>query len=203
MVVTISREYGALGGPVSRGLAARLGCRILDQNLPVVVAARLGTSPDVVEGLGRSRGFGERLLRSFNTAVPEIFQPADHHDDLDAEAQREIERLVREAADEGNVVIVGRVANVILGPRAGVLRVFLCAPLPWRIERVMESLGVDAANARIEILRVDAARRDYASHTYDFAWGDRRYYDIVLDVSRFGVPDAISLLYAATESVRA
>ena len=40
MVITISREYGAEGRAVTHGLAERLGYRLLDEDLPVVVAAR-------------------------------------------------------------------------------------------------------------------------------------------------------------------
>jgi cytidylate kinase len=195
----VSREYGALGRPISRGLAERLGYRLVDDDLPVVVAARLGTSPDVVEGLGRARGFGERLLRSFNAAMPELQQPAEVDDDLEADARREIERLVREAADVGRAVIVGRVANVILGERPDVVRVYLYAPLDWRIAHIAELLGVDGVTARAEIARTDAARRDHALHSYDFVWGEPHRYDLLLDTSRYGIDGAIALIATAVE----
>ena len=59
MIITVSREYGASGRAVTRGLAERLKYRLLDEDLPVVVAARLGTSPEMVDGLEfQSGGFG-------------------------------------------------------------------------------------------------------------------------------------------------
>ena len=91
----------------------------------------------------RRPGFGERLLRSLSAAVPEAFaadRPAV--DDLQAETQREIERLMRDAADGGDVVIVGRIGNAILAGRAELLRVFLYAPLAWRIEQIRECAGL-------------------------------------------------------------
>jgi cytidylate kinase len=165
----------------------------------VVVAARLGTSPEIVEGLGRTPGFGERLLRSFNAAVPEAFHPAAGHDDLDGDARREIERLLREAAAGGDAVIVGRAAGAVLGPGPGVLRAYLHAPLGWRVERIRTALGVDAATARAEIARIDDARRRYAREGYDVAWGDPHHYELSVDVSRFGLEGTIELLAAAVE----
>jgi cytidylate kinase len=202
MVITISREYGAQGRAVTHGLAERLGYRLLDEDLPVVVAARLGTSPEAVEAIEyRQVGFGTRLLRSFTAAVPEAFQPSPEVDDLTAATQRGIADLMHEAAAAGNVIVVGRLGNVVLRDRPDVLRVFLTAPLPWRVARIVESLGVSDAAARTEIARVDRGRRSYAREQYDFDWGDPHYYDLVLDVSRFGVDGTIALIDAARGAI--
>ncbi len=198
MIITISREYGASGRAVTHGLADRLGYRLLDEDLPVVVAARLGTSPEMVEGIEyRQVGFGQRLLRSLSTAMPEAFQPAPEVEDLTAETQREIERLINEAADAGNVIVVGRLGNIILQDRPNVLRVFLTAPLEWRVVQIMAALGMTEAAARTEIARVDGGRRHHARDQFDFEWGDPHYYDLVLDVSHFGVDGSIALIDAA------
>jgi cytidylate kinase len=198
MIITISREYGAAGRAITHGLADRLSYRILDEDLPVVVAARLGTSPEVVEGIEyRPSGFGTRLMRSLSAAMPEAFQPPPTLDDLHADAQRGIEALIHEAADADNVIVVGRLGNVVLKDRPNVLRVFLTAPLPWRVVQIMESLGLGEAASRTEIARVDGGRRAYARETYDFDWGDPHYYDLVIDVSRFGVDGAVALIEAA------
>lgn len=204
MVVTISREYGCGGRVVPRGLAERLGYRLLDDDLPVVVAARLGTSPEVVERMEyRPPGFGERLLRSLSTAVPEAFAPTDQHvDDLQAETQREVERLIRDAADGGDVVIVGRIGNAILTGRADLLRVYLYAPLEWRVERIREWLGYGEAEARSEIARVDGGRKAYARERYDIAFGRPAHYDLLVDVSRFGVDGAIALIASAVTAAQ-
>jgi cytidylate kinase len=198
MIITISREYGAAGRAVVNGLAELLGYRLLDEDLPVVVAARLGTSPEVVDGIEyRKVGFGERLLRSLSAAVPEAFQPTPEDDDLIAITQREIDILIREAADADNVIVVGRLGNFVLRDRSNVLRVFLTAPLVWRVAHISESLGCTEAAARVEIARVDGGRRSYAHEQYDFDWGDPHHYDLVLDVSRFGVDGAVALIDAA------
>jgi cytidylate kinase len=198
MIITISREYGAAGRAVTHGLAERLGYRLLDEDLPVVVAARMGTSPEIVEGIEyQPAGFGARLLRSLSAAVPEAFQPTPEIDDLTQATQREVERLIHEAADAGNVIVVGRLGNIVLGARPNVLRVFLTAPTAWRVAHIMKSLGCTDAVAKREIARVDGGRANYAREQYDFAWGDPHYYDLVLDVAHFGVEGAIALIEAA------
>ncbi len=199
--MTVSRAYGALGHAVTREVAERLGYRLVDDDLPVVVAARLGTSPEMVDGVEhRQAGFGERFLRSLGGAVPEAFQPTVTADDLTDAALREIERLIREAADAGNAVIVGRGGNAILAGRPDLVRVFLTAPVAWRAAHIAESLGVGEAEARAEVARVDAGRRTFARDRYDIAWGDVRHYDVLVDVSTFGAHGAAAIVVAAVEA---
>jgi cytidylate kinase len=203
MVITISREYGASGRAVTHGLAEHLGYRLLDEDLPVVVAARLGTSPDAVDGIEYQRpGFGERLMRSLSGAVPEAFAPTPDIEDLTDVTQREIKRLIHEAADAGNVIVVGRLGNSVLRERANLLRVFLTAPMPWRVAHIMASLGCTEGVAKSEIARVDGGRRNYAREQAGFDWGDPHFYDIVLDVARFGVDGAVAVIVAAEQRSR-
>ena len=202
MIVTISRPYGAMALAVSRAAAERLEYRLIDAELPVLAALRLGTSPDVVQtAQERPRGFGERVLEQLGGGLPESAQPATSTDgDLVAETRRATEDAVREAAAPGNVVIVGRMASAILGPRPDVLRVFVHAPRAWRIAHVAESLGVDEVAAREEIARIDEARRTYAKEQYRVTWGDVRNYDLVLDTSRYGVDGTAGVIVAAVHA---
>jgi cytidylate kinase len=198
VIITISREYGAAGRAVTHGLGERLGYRVLDEDLPVVVAARLGTSPESVEGIEyRQVGFGQRLLRSLTAGAPEAFQPPTDVEDLTAVTQREIERLINEAADAGDVIVVGRLGNMLLRDRPKLLRVFLCAPIAWRVAHIVESLGLSEQAAKTEIARVDGGRRHHAREQAGFDWGDPHFYDLVVDVSRFGVERSIALIDAA------
>lgn len=202
MIVTISRCYGASSLAVSRRAAERLRYRLVHDELPVVVAARLGTSAEIVESLAdRPPSFGERVLAQLGGALPETAQPAAPSGaDIGLETRRAIEDAVRDAAAGGDAILLGRMSSVILAGRPDVLRVFLHAPLPWRIANVAASLGVSDAIARAEIARIDEARRTYAREGYRVAWGDPRNYDLVIDVSRFGVAGAADLIESAVRA---
>jgi cytidylate kinase len=201
VIVTISREYGTGGRAITRALAERLGYRLVDDDLPAVVAARLGTSPDVVDGVEhKSVGFGARFLRSLTAAVPEAFGPIVAHDDLSDAALREIERSIREVAQAGDAIIVGRAAHRVLADRGDLVRVFLTAPLPWRVAHVAQSLGVGEGQARAEIARVDGARRAFARERYDALWGDPHQYDLTIDVASFGVDGTVAVVACAVEA---
>jgi cytidylate kinase len=188
MVVTISRAYGAEGKAVATRAASQLGYRILDDALPMIE--------------GRSPRFRERLLARLGADIPELSVGlvAPEGDALTEASALEIERAVGEAAAVGNVVIVGRCGGLILGPRPGVVRVFVRAALEVRIARVRAALDCDAARARSEIARIDEARRTFAQDRYHVVWGDPRNYDLVIDTGRFGVSGSAAIVVAAVRA---
>jgi cytidylate kinase len=202
VIVTVSREYGAASQGISAAVADRLGYRLVSRELPVVVAARLGMPADVVETVSeRPRPFGERVLDQFSGGVPETSQPGSSVEhDLTAETQRAIEVAVREIAAAGNAVIVGRLAGAILGARPDLVRVFVHAPLAWRVAHVAGSFGCSEREARAEISRIDEARRTYAKEFYQIIWDDRRNYDLMLQSSRFGVDGSAEIIVAAVRA---
>jgi cytidylate kinase len=200
LIVTVSRQYGALSLAVSRRVAERLGYRLVDEQLPVVAAWRLGTSADVVETVSeRPRRYGDRVLDQLGGGVPEAAQPPDS-DDFPVDTRHAIEEAVREEAADGDAVIVGRASGSILRDRSDLVRVYVHAPLAWRAARVAQSLSIDEAAARAEIARIDEARRTYAREGYRMTSGEASNYDLVIDTSRFGVDGAADIIVAAVRA---
>ncbi len=199
MVITISNQYGSGALEIAERVAAVLGYAYVDRQLPVVVAKRLRVRPDAVEANeDASPTLGERFLTGLERATPEL-AAASTVEDFDEEVLRAVQEAVREYAERGDAVIVGRGAAAILGTRPGVLRVFLHAPRDWRIAHVCESTGATRAIAESELDRVDRARTEYLRQWYGLAFGDPRNYDLCIDVSRFTPTQCVNLIVAATQ----
>lgn len=179
--------------------------RLVDDELPRLIGARLGMPADVVDTIeNRSPGFGERLLAGMAGAVPEMSAPAPlPGNDLVMEYRREAERLIREAALAGDAVILGRLGGAVLGARPELVRVFIYAPLAWRIANVRASLQCDEAAARSEIGRIDEARRRFAREHYRMSWGDPHNYELAVDTARFGVDGAAAVIAGAVRATQA
>jgi cytidylate kinase len=200
MIVTISREYGAGGLAVAEGVAGALGYELLTDQIPEAVAARLGTSSEDVDARAESLPpFPERVLDGLSAGTAEVIDPEEPRlqGEFDEEVRREIERTIRERAERGDVVILGRVANAVLAGRSGLLRAFVYAEREWRIRRVMEAFHFERGRAVAEVDRVDVERRKFAADRYGITWGDRRFYDVIVDASRLGVEGSIAAIVAA------
>jgi cytidylate kinase len=200
VIVTISREYGAAGLAIADGVANALGYELLTDQLPRSVAARLGTSADEVEQIASSeQSLPEKLLAGLGEGTAELMTPRTPRlpDEFDETVRREIERTIRERAVAGDVVILGRNAGAVLGARPDLVRVYLTAAREWRLARLSSAFGQAPAAIAADIDRVDAARRKFAKDRYKISWGNGRYYDLVIDVSRFGIDGAVALIVAA------
>jgi len=202
VIVTISREYGAAGLAVADGVAEALGYELLTDDLPRSVAARLGTSSDDLARATGAASFSERVLGGLEAGTPQVLSgAAPGPDAFDETVRREIERTIRSRASGGDVVFLGRNAGSVLGRRPDILRVFLTGERAWRVARLVEAFGGTRAQADSDIERVDAVRRKFAKDRYKTAWGDARYYDLILDASRFGVEGTVALIVATVRAL--
>jgi cytidylate kinase len=203
VIVTISNEYGAGALEVAKGIADGLGYEYVDHQLPIVVAKRLRVTPAAVEANEDAvPSLGERFLTGLERATPELAE-ASAAEPFDEELLAAVQDAVREYASHGNVVIVGRGASAILGPRPDVLRVFVRAPREWRIAHVAETMAVTRETAESEVDRIDRARSAYIRDWYGLTFGDSQNYDLCLDASRLGTAQSAALVIAAVRSAGA
>lgn len=200
MVITISNRYGCGAVSVAQDVARRMGYEFVDEQLPVVVAKRLQTTPQAVESAENvGRTVSERMLRALEWGTPELGNSSATVEDFDERCLREVQEAVREYAARENVVIFGRGAHAILGRRPGVVRVFMQAPRDWRIRHIAETHGVEERVAAAEVDRMDRARAEYMRVYYSIDWGDSANYDLSIDTAHFGLEGSADLIVRAAE----
>ena len=108
---------------------------------------------------------------------------------------RETERILIEAADEGDVVVLGRAGAIVLRDRPGALHVRLDGPGE---ARVFEDIDEDEARRRQR--NSDRARMDYVKHFYRADPRDPRHYHLVLDSTVVALPTCVELIVTAARA---
>lgn len=200
MIIALSNQYGTGAIAIGKRVADALGYRLVDRQLPVVVAKRMRAARADIEAVENSGiSLGQRLLTSLERSTPEV-ATSDLGSTFDAQYLHQVQNAVREYAARGDVVLIGRAAGIILGRRPDLVRAFLCAPRDWRVQRIMHDLSLDSATAHSEVERVDRERRAHLRDWYDVEFGDPKYYELLIDTSAFGEEGSAQLLIAATKS---
>jgi cytidylate kinase len=199
-VVTISRQFGAGGSSVAGIVAGELRAEVVDKRLIEEVARRLNISAQEVEAeTERPSHLLDRLVRSFSSLEPAMGAgwtppyPDPWFDPRKAIVQL-TEQVIREVADSGNVVIVGRGAGFCLRDRPNVFRVFLRAPEDVRVKVLMDRFGWDEAEAERRMHETDANRAAYTRQLYKHDWCDPDSYDLIVNTGRLAYQTAAEII---------
>lgn len=200
-IITISREYGSGGRKIGEMVAERLGIPFYDKEIIEETAKTAGMSPEFVAK------HEESLSNSFiyNFTVGAIYGLA-HPDKPDLKNLPARERIfliqqevIRDMADKGPCVIVGRCADYILKDREDMIKVFIYADDETRRKRVIEEYGRLPEYIDQTVAYVDKRRRlHYESYTTQ-QWGDRKNYHLMLDSSALGLEACADIICTAVK----
>src|SRR5262245_13192019 len=189
--IAISREAGALGSSIGQELATRLGWRLYDQALLDQVAAEMGLQPSLLDGVDeRPANLVRELLETFSARPGVSSSGYTHH----------LIKVLGSLAGLGECVVVGRGAAHVL-PAESTLRVRLVAPRAFRIAVIQKARGVTAGEAERWMDTTDRGRTRFVKEVLGKDPTDPGLYDLVLNVSRFTVPQAANTIVVALRSL--
>lgn len=176
-VITIGRQYGSGGSELGQILADKLGYAFYDKEIIEMTAGTTGYSSNYVGEHQESltNGLIYDLVNHMYT-FPETESPKDKI--FDAQS-----KVIKEIAEKGHCVIVGRCADQILKDRTDCLNIFLHAPLKNRIKRVMGKKNLTEKDAKQLILREERRRADNYHYYTRQIWGASANYHLSLDTS--------------------
>ncbi|HWT24942.1 MAG TPA: cytidylate kinase-like family protein [Solirubrobacteraceae bacterium] len=201
-LVTISAYYGAGGSRIAPELARRLNVPFLGRP-PVPELAEPGAEAQA-GGEGFAGGAGRLLSRVVSLAVSWGTPSGLTAEELlpDHLRREELDEEVRELARGGAGVVLGRAAVVVLRDDPRALHVLLEGPAEARLRQAMEIEGIDEAEARRRLARVDRFRRAYVEDLYGVKVDVPGMFHLVLDSTALP-PDACVEVIAVAARARA
>lgn len=190
VIITIARQHGSGGRLIGKKLAQLLNIPFFDKELILLTAKKTGFAEDFVREVEEKQNIS--LLYS-------IYSASNTQTVYD-QAQTAQFNVIRELADKGSCVIVGRAADCILKDRENCVRVFIHAPLEERIRRASEEYGEDmGSNAEKALQKKDKSRATFYNLYSTYNWGDTRNYHLTLD-SSIGIDKAAEVIRAYVEA---
>lgn len=196
-IITVSREFGSGGRTIGKTVAQRLGIPYYDKELVKQVALESGFDPKYIEEQGEfSPGKTHFAFSFLGRGVPGVMGGMTAADFLWTIQHN----VIRDLADKGPCVIVGRCADYILRDDPRRLSVFVHAPLDERVRRAREEYGVQEPNLESFVLRQDKARASYYNYFATGKWGQSREYDLCVS-SHMGIAAAVATIKAAALAV--
>lgn len=193
-IITISRQFGAGAGEIGQAIARILGYEYYDKEIILRSARETNLNVSALnkwdERVAVNIGFAQSLFDFYNRSLDEKL--------FEAQSQ-----VIKQIAEKGNCVIVGRNANSILKYFDSTLHVLLTADEEWRIDRMLK-IYPDTTRKQMttQLHNIDKQRAKYCSYYTKTEFGHAENYDICLNTGRLGIEQTKdTILSMACESL--
>jgi CMP/dCMP kinase len=178
--ITISRQLGSQGCEIAHEVESRLGYRLAWRDMINEAGRRAGTPEIALDCIDELGLFGMKI--SPHKRI--IYKQA-------------MEQVIRELADQGNVIILGRAGQAILRGFPDVLHIRIIAPKMLRAERIAEKHGIPVSGALAQVEASDRTRRLYVKRFYNLRWDDPELYDLIINTGQISSYSAALLIAEA------
>lgn len=193
-VITIGRQFGSGGHDIGVALANKLQIPFYDKTILELAAKESGTSVEVLEK-AEERG-GNRFFVPVSQGIYSgKGLSAEYNMDLNDRLFLAESRIIKDIAEKGAAVIVGRAADYVLKDDINVYKVFLYANLTQRLKRITERMGLPEKKALSLIKKTDKRRASYYTYYTGHKWGNSEFYDLMINTA-CGIEKAVDIIIA-------
>jgi len=185
-IITISRQFGSGGRTVGKKAAELLGIPCYDK--------------EIIEEISAKSGFAQDYISEYSEDTEEsgFFSALSGRDYYGHSNRDEIWihqcAVIRELAEKGPCVIVGRCADYVLRERTDLLKVYVFSDLDSRIERIVEQYGETSEIPEKRLKNKDKRRAAYYEIYTDQKFGDAANYDLCLNSGRIGIDHCAQII---------
>lgn len=163
LIISISREHGTNGKEIAKLVAKELNIPFYDKE---------EIKDFAIENKLYKTDYSE-------VDVYDNFLSLDANKDAIINQTKTIEKI----AEQGSSVIVGRSADYILRNNPNLVKIFIYAPMDYKVKNIMKIYNDNEKNAKKHILDSNKSRANYYSIISNQTWGDKNNYDLCIDSS--------------------
>lgn len=173
LIISISREHGTNGKEIGRLVANKLNISFFDKE-------------EIKEFAIKNN------MISNNYSNEEIY---DNFLSLDVSKEAIINqaKVIKKIANDSDAVIIGRCADYILRENKNLIKIFIYAPMNYKIKNIMKNYGDNEKQAINHILASDKSRSNYYSAIANSTWGDKNNYDLCID-AKIGNENVVKII---------
>ena len=192
IVVTIGRQYGSGGKKVGEQLAKELGIPCYDKELLTQATKNIGFCEEIFEA------HDEKPANSFLYSLS-VGGYSGGTTPLNHKLFLAQFGAIKELAEKGSCVIIGRCADYALEDDKNTVNVFIYGKLEQRIERAVNEYGIDLAKAKDIVIKTDKKRASYYNFYSGKKWGVAESYDLSVNSSDIDISGTVAVIKKMVE----
>ncbi|MCD6486122.1 MAG: cytidylate kinase-like family protein [Syntrophobacterales bacterium] len=186
-VITISRQPGSIVNELVQRLSKELKLDIIDSKVIHGVAESVKMSDKVVSHLDeKTRNVLDNWIVYLKATRFLLADTYVYH----------LTKVIGSIGKQGNAIIIGRGANLILPPDE-TLRVRFIAPMETKVHHMMHEFNIPEEDARQQIILKEAERGDSIRRYFKVDIEDPINYDLIINTEFLGVENIIGVIKSA------
>lgn len=189
-VIVISRQFGSGGRKIGKTLSDRLQIPYYDMALIEMASERSQADYASLLEVDEKKVTQKWYSFPIETGMEYHMQKVPMNEELFS-LQAEI---IKDLANQGPCIIIGRGADYILRENERMLSVFIHADMETKLEIVCRHYNLSREEAAALIRKTDKQRSVYYNYYTEYKWGDIDNYDITLDRGRLGIEKCVDIL---------
>ena len=195
-VITISRQFGAGGITLGKLVAQKFGYTFAHSEIIKMIAEMANVSTNFVETVEKEAG--GKFSRIINRLVSKPLVDRvlkDERGYIDEEIYLDyLVLIIAQLADDGNVVILGRGSQYILGDHPDAYHILLIDTFENRVKFMQEHYNLSYSRAAQVVRNEDKRRVNLYRKLGKSDYDNPDLYHLVLNMSRINLEKALELI---------
>ena len=202
IVITMARQYGSGGKTIGAMLAKELGINCYSREILRMASEESGINERLF-GMSDEKMKGAGWFKILSRPYDGELLPPEDKDFVSEENIFNYQaKIIKDLAEKGSCVIVGRGADYILRERDDVLNVFIHADMASKINRAVTYFGITEDQAPALLKKKDKARSNHYKYYTDQDWGMASNYDLSLNSGALGIDGCVDVILKALEEIK-
>ncbi len=185
-VVTINRQYGSGGKTIGYMLAQELGIPCYSREILELASEESGINLGLFNQVDEKLRKSPKFLLSSNVYSGELLPPESKDFTSDANLFNYEAKIIKQLADKGSCVLIGRCADFVLRDYLNVASVFVHASDEFNMQRALERVSMSEKDMEKFIANTNKYRGEFYKYYTGREWADARNYDLCLNSGKLG-----------------
>ena len=200
-VITIARGFGSGGRTVGKILAEKLNLDFYYNELLQLASEESGINIELFGKADEKAKSG--LFKKYNRSYGEYVLSPNSADFVSSDNLFNYQaKIMKQLAEKGDCVIIGRCGNYILKDDPNVIKLYLYSDLETSLDRVTELYGMKPSEAKRTIDKIDKSRAAYYEYYTGKDWHDLSNYDLCVNTSGISFEKAAEIILAYIEQIK-
>lgn len=196
VIITIARQYGSGGKTIGQMLAKDMGIPFYSREILRMASDDSGIREELFNRADERLRSNPLFGASKKVYKGELITPDKEDFVSDENLFNYQAKVIKDLAEKGSCVIVGRCADFVLKDRPDVVSVFVHAPKDYCMARAMERNSMTEREMEKFIAKTDKYRGDFYHYYTGNVWSDARNYDLCLNSKKLGFEKCVEEIKA-------